>query len=80
MFVVSRQGHRWYPGEFLGEDHAIDQSAVRSLAKVRAMAWAASPSKNQAAGEPAPTVDLADGIDQQIVERRHPLHQVRRGG
>ena len=35
--------------------------------------------QNQAAGEPAPTVDPADGIDQQVVERRHPLQQVRCG-
>ena len=32
--------------------------------------------QNQTAGEPAPTVDAAEGIDQQVVERRHLLQQV----
>jgi len=36
--------------------------------------------QDQAAGVPARTVDAGDGIDQQIVERRHPLQQVCRGG
>jgi hypothetical protein len=34
--------------------------------------------QNQAAGEPAPTVHAADGIDQQVIERRHPPQQIRR--
>jgi hypothetical protein len=36
--------------------------------------------QNQAAGAPAPTVDPADRIHQQVVERRHPLQQVCCGG
>src|SRR5829696_10261499 len=36
--------------------------------------------QNQAAGKPAPTSDAADGINQQVVERRHPLQQVSCGG
>src|SRR5215211_7159228 len=36
--------------------------------------------QNQAAGEPAPTVDPADSIHQQVIERRHPLQEVRCGG
>jgi hypothetical protein len=35
--VISQQCilHRWGPDEFLGQDYAVDQSAVRSLAQVR---------------------------------------------
>src|SRR5215217_8793781 len=36
--------------------------------------------QNQAAGEPAATGDAADGIDQEVVERRHPFQQVCCGG
>ena len=47
--VVPREGihHRWRPGEFVGQDHAVDQRAVRSWPRFGAMAWAASPSKTR---------------------------------
>jgi hypothetical protein len=36
--------------------------------------------KHQVAREPPPTVDPADGLDEEIIERRHFLQQVRSDG
>ena len=76
--VVAHQGilNRADAGEFLGEDNSVDQSTVRSRAQVRGHGMGCVAEQDQATGEPAPTVDPAEGIDQQVVERRHPLQQV----
>ena len=80
--VIPHQGihHRSRPGEFLGQNDAINQSGIRSRAQVRGNGMGRVTEQDQAAGEPAPTVHLANGIDQQVVERRHPVQQVPRGG
>jgi hypothetical protein len=79
-----------YPTRAFITDGAVPSSWVRTTASTRALLapWprfgghgmGRVAKQYQVAGEPAPTVNATDGVDQQVIERRHPLQQVCCGG